>query len=173
MSDLKFAVMGTGNSGQCFAADIALKGYSVNLAEVPEFADNLNAIDKKGGIAISGEACSGFARMNMITTDIAKAVKGVDVIFIGGSAHAHEPFSKALAESFEDGSSALATKVMPAINDTTEVILAYEEKYTDESRGNRKLKRDLSALGEALENRFALEDQLIAGLHYSHRRQLG
>ena len=103
MSDLKFAVLGTGNSGQTIAADIALKGYSVNLGEVPEFAANLEAIDKKGGIAISGEACSGFARMNMITTDIAKAVKGVDVIFIGGSAYAHEPFSKALAESFEDG----------------------------------------------------------------------
>ena len=31
MSDknLKFAVLGTGNSGQCFAADVALKGYSI------------------------------------------------------------------------------------------------------------------------------------------------
>jgi opine dehydrogenase len=103
MSHLKFAVMGTGNSGQCFAADIALKGHSVNLAEVPEFADNLKAIDKKGGIEISGEAGNGFARMNMITTDLKKAVQGVDVIFIGGSAYAHEPFSKALAEHFEDG----------------------------------------------------------------------
>jgi opine dehydrogenase len=27
----KFAVLGTGNSGQTFAADISLKGYSVNL----------------------------------------------------------------------------------------------------------------------------------------------
>lgn len=103
MSDLKFAVMGTGNSGQCFAADIALKGYSVNLAEVPEFADNLNAIDRKGGIELRGDAGNGFARMNMITTDLKKAVKGVDVIFIGGSAYAHEPFSKALAEHFEEG----------------------------------------------------------------------
>jgi len=103
MSNLKFAVMGTGNSGQCFAADIALKGYSVNLAEVPEFENNLKIIDQKGGIEISGEAGSGFARMNMITTDLKKAIKGADVIFIGGSAYAHEPFSLALAEHFEDG----------------------------------------------------------------------
>ena len=48
--NLKFAVLGTGNSGQCFAADVALKGYSVNLAEVPAFEANLAAIDKKGGI---------------------------------------------------------------------------------------------------------------------------
>lgn len=103
MADLKFAILGTGNSGQTFAADIALKGYSVNLAEVPEFADNLYAIEKKGGIEITGDAGTGFAKMNMITTDLKKAIKGVDIIFIGGSAYAHEPFSKALAEYFEDG----------------------------------------------------------------------
>lgn len=77
------------------------------------------------------------------------------------------------AESFGDGSSALAEKVMPAIGDTTEVILAYEEKYCSGNSEQRKLKRDLSALGETLESRFLLEDQLIAGLHNSHRRQLG
>ncbi len=77
------------------------------------------------------------------------------------------------AESFADGSSELARRVMPAIADTTELIVAYDEKYGDGQQTTVKLKRDLSALGEALENRFALEDQLIAGLHYSHRRQLG
>jgi opine dehydrogenase len=98
-----FAVLGTGNSGQAFAADITLKGYSVNLAEVPEFEDNLRAIEKKGGIEISGEASNGFARLNMLTTDLKAAIKGVDIIIVGGSAYAHEPFSKALAHDFEDG----------------------------------------------------------------------
>ena len=101
--DIKFAVLGTGNSGQTFAADIALKGYSVNLAEVPEFEDNLRVIEGRGGIELSGDAGSGFARMNLITTDIQAAIKGVDIIIIGGSAYAHEPFSKALAPHFEDG----------------------------------------------------------------------
>jgi len=101
--NLKFAVLGTGNSGQCFAADVALKGYSVNLAEVPAFEASLAAIDKKGGIELSGEAGSGFAELNMLTTDLKAAVKGVDIIFIGGSAHAHEPFSRAVAEHLEDG----------------------------------------------------------------------
>ena len=64
---LTFAVMGTGNSGQTFAADLALKGYPVNLAELPDFAQNLKAIEKQGGIEISGDAGNGFARMNMIT----------------------------------------------------------------------------------------------------------
>ncbi len=114
-ADIKFAVLGTGNSGQAYAADIALKGYSVNLAEVPEFEDNLRAIEKKGGIEISGEAGNGFARLNMMTTDLKQAIQGVDVIIIGGSAHAHEPFSKALANDFEDGQFVLFTSNFGAI----------------------------------------------------------
>jgi len=56
MDKPKFAVLGTGNSGQTFAADITLKGFSVNLAEVPKFESTLAAIEKKGGIEISGHA---------------------------------------------------------------------------------------------------------------------
>jgi regulator of sigma D len=73
------------------------------------------------------------------------------------------------AETFADGSSALAEKLMPAIGDTTEVILAYEEKYGTGDLYPDTLRRDLSALGELLESRFVLEDRLIAGLHHRHR----
>jgi regulator of sigma D len=76
------------------------------------------------------------------------------------------------AENFNDGSCTLAEKLLPAIGDTTEVILAYEEKYGSAQEHLEKLKRDLSALGEVLESRFVLEDQLIAGLHNRHRRQV-
>lgn len=76
------------------------------------------------------------------------------------------------AERFADGSGELAQQLIPAIGDTTEVILAYEEKYGGNGDNTEKLKRDLSALGEVLESRFELEDRLIAGLHGRHRRQL-
>jgi len=74
------------------------------------------------------------------------------------------------AESFGDSSGGLVAELMPAISDTTEVILAYEEKYTGSEEVSDKLSRDLSALGEILESRFLLEDRLIAGLHNKHRR---
>lgn len=111
----KFAVLGTGNSGQAYAAHITLKGFPVNLAEVPEFGDNLRAIQKKGGIEISGDAGNGFARLNMITTDLKEAIEGVDIIIIGGSAYAHEPFAKALAPHFEDGQFILFTSNFGAL----------------------------------------------------------
>jgi regulator of sigma D len=92
----------------------------------------------------------------------------VDYVSAGHFEVFHELIDE--AESFADGSGELAGKLMPAIADTTEVIMAYEEKYSGAQGRPEKLKRDLSALGEALESRFVLEDQLIAGLHTRHRR---
>lgn len=94
----------------------------------------------------------------------------VDYVSAGHFEVFHELLNE--AETFADGSVALAEKLMPGIGDTTEVILAYEEKYSAEQDNSDKLKRDLSALGEVLESRFLLEDRLIAGLHNKHRRQV-
>jgi regulator of sigma D len=77
------------------------------------------------------------------------------------------------AELFADGGRELAARLIPEISDTTEVILAYEEKYGAGLEYPETLERDLSALGEILESRFVLEDQLIAGLHSRHRSKLG
>jgi len=98
----KFAVLGTGNSGHAFAADIALKGFSVNLADVPQFKANLDAIAEKGGIEIKGVVSQGFAKLNLVTTNLEKAIKGVDIIILGAPANAHEPYSRALAPYLED-----------------------------------------------------------------------
>lgn len=92
----------------------------------------------------------------------------VDYVSAGHFEVFHELINE--AESFGDGSCSLAEKLMPDIGATTEVILAYEEKYANMQGHLEKLKRDLSALGEVLESRFVLEDQLIAGLHNRHRR---
>lgn len=92
----------------------------------------------------------------------------VDYASVGHFEVFHELINE--AESFADGSCALAERLLPGIGATTEVILAYEEKYGDSSGHLETLNRDLSALGEVLESRFVLEDQLIAGLHNRHRR---
>ncbi len=92
----------------------------------------------------------------------------VDYVSAGHFEVFHELLNE--AETFADGSGALAKQLMPAIGDTTEVILAYEEKYGSGDAYPDTLQRDLSSLGEMLESRFLLEDRLIAGLHNRHRR---
>ncbi|MCB1855652.1 MAG: Rsd/AlgQ family anti-sigma factor [Pseudomonadales bacterium] len=92
----------------------------------------------------------------------------VDYISAGHFEVFHELLDE--AERFADGSGTLARQLIPAIGDTTEVLLAYEEKYGSGATYPDTLKRDLSSLGEVLESRFVLEDRLIAGLHSRHRR---
>lgn len=90
------------------------------------------------------------------------------------SAGHFEVFTELLneAEVFGDNSATMIADLMPDITDTTDVILAYEEKYSSGEHYPETLRRDLPALGEILESRFVLEDRLIAGLHNHHRRQL-
>ena len=93
----------------------------------------------------------------------------VDYVSAGHFEVFHELIAE--AEVFADGTEKIAARLMPAIADTTEVILAYEEKYNTGQNSPDTLERDLSVLGEVLESRFTLEDQLIAGLHNTHRQK--
>jgi len=95
----------------------------------------------------------------------------VDYVSAGHFEVFHELINE--AELFADGGRNLAARLIPEISDTTEFILAYEEKYGAGQEYPETLERDLSALGEMLESRFELEDQLIAGLHNRHRSKLG
>ncbi len=95
----------------------------------------------------------------------------VDYVSAGHFEVFHELLDE--AQSFGDDASAMLDTVLPAIVDTTEVILAYEEKYSGDDCDWNGIQRDLSSLGEVLESRFVLEDRLIAGLHNRHRRLLG
>jgi len=106
-------------------------------------------------------------------TELEEQQKELCVLLVDYVSAGHfEVFHQLIAEAevFADGSEKLAANLMPAIADTTEVIMAYEEKYSAGPNNPDTLERDLSVLGESLESRFVLEDQLIAGLHNTHRQ---
>lgn len=102
-----------------------------------------------------------------------QALGGLIVDYI--SAGHFEVFDELINEAqlYADGGRKLGARLIPQVSDTTEVILAYEEKYGAGQEYPETLERDLSALGEMLETRFVLEDQLIAGLHSRHRSLAG
>jgi Regulator of sigma D len=74
---------------------------------------------------------------------------------------------------FADGSLERAQTLLPDIQRTTESSLDFNDRYAQPERLSLRqlcqLSHDLSALGEALEERFALEDRLIAMLHAAHK----
>ena len=61
---------------------------------------------------------------------------------------------------------AVARKLYPKIERSTQIALAFSEKYKIDGKHDRpdKMQRDLSELGEALMTRIDLEDQLIAAM---------
>jgi opine dehydrogenase len=100
---VSLAVLGAGNAGCSLAGETSLLGFDVSLAELPQFKANLEAPLKKGGIEVTGELHTGFAKIDQITLKIGEAIEGRDLIFITTPAFGHEPFTKACLPYLKSG----------------------------------------------------------------------
>ncbi|BBN80149.1 sigma D regulator [Pseudoalteromonas sp. A25] len=67
-------------------------------------------------------------------------------------------------------SAKLAKALYPRIADTTDVALDFNDKYAENAQEQvlEDFDKDLSRLGEVLESRFELEDELIDNLYANH-----
>ncbi|GGW68459.1 sigma D regulator [Alishewanella tabrizica] len=68
-------------------------------------------------------------------------------------------------------SRSLADNLYPKIAVSTDLALAFNDNYAEHlsTRKSGTFDNDLSALGQALEERFALEDRLIETLYIKHK----
>ncbi|MCG9698257.1 sigma D regulator [Shewanella sp. Isolate11] len=66
-----------------------------------------------------------------------------------------------------ESSQALAQNIVPKISETTDLALDFNDKYTsaEDDQVLYQLDQDLSSLGDTMETRFQLEDQLLEVLH--------
>ena len=77
------------------------------------------------------------------------------------------------AKEFDDGGIDLAKALYPEIEEYTQMMLDFNDKYISEDHvvmNIDSLKEDLSALGEKMTERFEMEDQLIERLHNVHKQ---
>ena len=110
LKGMPIAVLGGGAVGKTCAADIKLAGSEVRLWDAMPFAaTSLKNLDKTG-ILLDGvqrnKYCferSGRAFFDLVTTDIAAAVKGAGQIIIAMGSWGHEPTFRALIPHLEDG----------------------------------------------------------------------
>lgn len=104
---MKVAVLGAGSGGQAMAGDLTLAGHEVHLAAMPEHPGAIPIIQVCGGIyadgTTSGAHAPGFARIALVTTDIAAAVKGAEVVMVVVPAFAQETYMRALLPCAESG----------------------------------------------------------------------
>ncbi len=82
MGSMKVAVMGGGNGSHTIAADLALKGLTVNMFEMEQFAAHMRKVFETREIEMSGIAGSGIAKLNLVTTNIRAAIEDVEVVFL-------------------------------------------------------------------------------------------
>lgn len=98
-------VFGGGNAAFAVAACMSLKGKQVTLCDFPEFAGAIAPIKDAGTVDLIRQdgPLEGLARIHKVTTDIAEAVTGADLILICAQAHAHGRLAKEAAAHLVDG----------------------------------------------------------------------
>lgn len=109
LKDKPIAVLGAGAVAKAQAADCALAGAKVRICDIEPFAaKTLFGVDK--GIKFFGQQLNlygfereGLAKMDMVTTDIAEAVKGAGIVIVATPSVGHRPFFEKLIPALEDG----------------------------------------------------------------------
>lgn len=94
------AVLGAGHGGQAMAGHLALKGFTVNLFN--RTYDHILPIARLGGIELKG-AVRGFGELNKVTSNIAEAIAGAQLIMVVVPAIGHRYMAETCAPFLEKG----------------------------------------------------------------------
>ena len=93
------AVLGAGNGGCAAAADLAHRGFDVRLFNRSRAA--LDPIAARGGLELVGSLGEAFVPLGVLTTDLAEACRGADVVMPCVPTSAHDSLAAGLAEILE------------------------------------------------------------------------
>jgi opine dehydrogenase len=93
------AVLGAGNGGCAAAADLGMRGYAVRLYN--RSPGRISAIAELGGLNLTGAAGEGFVPLPVVTTDLAEAVHGADLVMLAVPISTHPFFAEGLATLLE------------------------------------------------------------------------
>jgi opine dehydrogenase len=98
----KIAIVGGGNGGVAAAGDLAIRGFEINLFELPEFKASIEPIIESKSIELTGKI-TGKGKLNYVGTDLEKTVKNVDVIMVIVPSFGHKKLATLLAPLVKDG----------------------------------------------------------------------
>jgi opine dehydrogenase len=100
MPDTTVAIVGAGIGGVYLAAELGLLGCKLRLHDLDD--SRLGEIRARGGIDVDGSN-GGFAAIERVTTDLAAAVDGADIIVIVTGGNAQETVARSLTPLLRDG----------------------------------------------------------------------
>ena len=119
------AVLGGGNGGHAIAANLSLAGFKVNFFELPQFAESFEKVLRTKEIQIQGISIDGVAKLNLATTDIQRAIKDAEVIFVITPAFGHKAMAEVCAPFVQDGQIIV---LMPGSGGSLEFINIFKQK---------------------------------------------
>ncbi|HMB22079.1 MAG: NAD/NADP octopine/nopaline dehydrogenase family protein [Chloroflexota bacterium] len=157
----KFAVVGAGHGGKAMAAHLALMGFKVNLYNrTPE---HVEVIRKRGGIELESAEGGphGFGELALVTSSIAEAIEGVEVIMVVLPSSAHGDIAKAMAPHLAGGQIVLLhpgrtcgalefVKVMRENGCKADVTVAEAETFIYASRSDGPVQARIFRIKEAV-----------------------
>ncbi|MBI4528336.1 MAG: NAD/NADP octopine/nopaline dehydrogenase family protein [Deltaproteobacteria bacterium] len=94
------AVLGAGNGGCAAAADLTMRGYHVRLYS--RSSATLDPIRQRGGIEIIEGNNRSFAEPELVTSDLAEAVAGADLVMITAPSVGHGFLAAGLARHLRE-----------------------------------------------------------------------
>src|SRR4051812_1840390 len=103
---MRVAVLGAGNGGVASAFDFAQHGHEVALYATKEFASNVVAVAREGGITARGDLM-GFTAVRYSGHDAAEALSGAELVLVVGPAYSTEALAAIAAPHLEDGAAVL------------------------------------------------------------------
>jgi len=89
------AIIGAGNGGCAAAVDLTQRGFEVRL--YGRSASTVAPLKARGGIAHEGVLGEGFTAIPLITTDVAQAMYGAEVVILMGPTQAHVGMAQTVA----------------------------------------------------------------------------
>ncbi|GLV74501.1 NAD/NADP octopine/nopaline dehydrogenase family protein [Streptomyces hygroscopicus] len=92
------AILGAGNVGQAIAGHMSFKGHHVRVFD--RWGRDLEPIEANDGIDMTGDV-EGHGTPSVLTTDLAHAVSGAEVVIVAAPAFAHAYLSRELASVLE------------------------------------------------------------------------
>jgi opine dehydrogenase len=95
-------VMGAGNGGLAIAFEWVQHGHEARLYSDPDFARNIGPVRARGGITSEG-ILSGFAPIEVATTDAEEALDGAELVFVVSPAYATEAIAAAARPHLREG----------------------------------------------------------------------
>jgi opine dehydrogenase len=94
---VKVAVLGSGGGALAVAADLARAGRDAFLADLPQFASNLQPVAEAGGVKVASGWLGDDLQPVGVAASVAEAVDGAELVVVVVPCFGHEPFMEVLA----------------------------------------------------------------------------